>query len=432
MTDENRYAKSNALLERALKAIPLGSQTFSKSHQQFPKGRAPMFLDRGQGGRVWDVDGNEYVDLVCGLLPVLLGYGDPDVDKAVKDQLDRGISFSLGTELEIELAEKLIQLIPCAESVRFGKNGTDATSAAVRLARAHTGRDRIVVLGYHGWQDWYIGATTRKKGIPEAVQQLTTKIAYNDMDALKSVFDQHPDEIAAVILEPMNAVDPAPGYLSEMKAFVNSKGALLVFDEIITGFRYANGGAQELFGVTPDLAAFGKAMGNGMPISAIVGRADVMALMEEVFFSGTFGGEALSLAASIAVVDKIQREPVVETLWKTGSKLEEGVNQRLADRGLAEVVKLVGKPCWKLIQFQDHANASKEAIKTLFLREMLSKGVLLNPSHNICFAHTDADVNHVLQAYEHSLNVIAEELEHPGLEDRLGIPVIRPVFAVRG
>ncbi|MBP2316824.1 aminotransferase class III-fold pyridoxal phosphate-dependent enzyme [Azospirillum soli] len=427
----NGYVASQTLVVRAERTIPLASQTFSKSRIQYPEGASPLFLTHGQGGRVWDVDGNEYVDLVCGLLPVVLGYRDADVDRAIREQLDDGISFSLATTLEAELAERLVDVIPCAEMVRFGKNGTDATSAAVRLSRAFTGRDRILVCGYHGWQDWYIGTTVRHKGVPKAVRELSSAVPYNDLDAVRRAFQEHPGEIAALVLEPMNAVEPFPGYLAELKALVNANGALLVFDEVITGFRYHLGGAQALFGVTPDVASFGKALGNGMPISAVVGRADVMREMEEVFFSGTFGGETLSLAAGIAVVDKMRREPVIDTLWRTGAALADGVRERIKARALDGVFSLVGKAPWMILAVQDQPTARKEAIKTLLVTELLAHGVLLLGSHNVCYAHDAVDTARVFAAYDAALDRVAEELETCALEERLGRPAIESVFRVR-
>lgn len=427
-----RYAASASLLERALRVIPLGSQTFSKSHTQYPEGQSPLFVTRGDGGRVWDVDGNEYVDLVSALLPVVLGYRDPDVDGAIRDQLDRGISFSLGTELEVELAERLTRIIPCAEMVRFAKNGSDATSAAVRVARAHTGRDRIAVCGYHGWHDWYIGATVRKRGIPDCVGALTTRFAFNDIDSLKALLDAHPGEYAAVIMETVGVEEPRPGFLEEVRDLIHAHGGVLIFDEVITGFRVALGGAQARYGVTPDLASFGKAMANGMPLSAVVGRADLMHEMEEIFFSATFGGEALSLAAAIATIDKMEREPVIDRLWNTGGRIKRAVATKITEYGLDGVISVSGIDPWGLHGFHDHANARKEAVRTLFTREMLARGVLQNGSINVCYAHDDADVTHVLAAYDGALATVAEEIARPGVEERLGCPVLFPVFAVRG
>jgi glutamate-1-semialdehyde 2,1-aminomutase/spore coat polysaccharide biosynthesis protein SpsF len=430
-TSTDCYARSRALLERAERVIPLGSQTFSKSRTQYPRDAAPLFLARGQGARVWDVDGNEYVDLVCGLLPVVLGYRDPDVDQAVRDQLANGITFSLATELETELAERLVDIIPCAEKVRFGKNGSDATAATVRLARAFTGRDRVAAGGYHGWQDWYIGATVRNKGVPNAVRELTHRFPYNDVEALHSLLNGRPGEFAAVIMEPVSLVEPEDGYLEEVRALAHGHGALLIFDEIITGFRVARGGAQEHYGVTPDLACFGKSLGNGMPISAVVGRAGVMAEMEEIFFSTTFGGETLSLAAAIAVIDKMRREPVIEALWDVGQKLAEAAKAKISEVDLDGVMVVGGLPPWTAVTFCDHPKARKEAIKTLFVREMLKNGVLVQSSHNVCYAHSAEDLTVVTEAYGRALGRIADELHSGLLEERLGCPVIRPVFSVR-
>jgi glutamate-1-semialdehyde 2,1-aminomutase/spore coat polysaccharide biosynthesis protein SpsF len=426
-----RYERSQQLLTRAERVIPLGAQTFSKSRIQLPPGAAPLFVTHGDGGRVYDADGNEYVDLISALLPNVLGYRDPDVDLAIRRQLTRGISFSLATEAEAELAERLIRHIPCAEMVRFGKNGTDATSAAVRLARAATRRDRLMLCGYHGWQDWYIGATTRNLGVPASVSALSHMVPYGDLAATDALFRQHPGEFAAMILEPAGAAEPPQGYLHGLIELAHRHGALVIFDEIITGFRWSLGGAQARYGVTPDLACFGKAMGNGMPIAAVVGRADIMRLMEDIFFSGTFGGEALSIAAAIATIDKMEREDVTGWLWQTGGELMSAVRVKIAAVGLDEVVKLVGAPPWAILQYRDHAKASKEAIKTLLLRELIAAGVLINASHNLCFAHTPADIARVLAGYEHALGVLREALERGDIDRRLGNQVIRPVFSVR-
>ncbi|MCB9989385.1 MAG: aminotransferase class III-fold pyridoxal phosphate-dependent enzyme [Rhodospirillales bacterium] len=425
------YETSNQLIKRALQTIPLGSQTFSKSQMQFPESNAPLFLTHGAGSTVWDVDGNSYVDYVSGLLPNTLGYCDPDVDEALARQLSRGISFSMATELEMQLAEKLRDIIPSAEMTRFGKNGTDATSAAIRLARAFTGREHVIVSGYHGWQDWYIGSTTRHLGVPEGVRQLTHVSPYNDLAKLEENFAQYEGQVAAVIMEPVGAMQPNPGYLQAVKEMAHRNGALLVFDEIITGFRIHLGGAQTHYGVTPDLSCFGKGMGNGMPISAIVGRADIMTLMEKIFYSGTFGGEALSLAASIAVIDKMERENVIGRLWQTGQTLADETNALISSYGLLATIKLNGLAPWKVLQFNDHETASKEAIRTRFLTDMLRNGILLSASHNICYAHSQVDIEKTKRAYDVTLSRIAEELEAGTLEQNLDIPPIRPVFQVR-
>jgi glutamate-1-semialdehyde 2,1-aminomutase/spore coat polysaccharide biosynthesis protein SpsF len=425
------YLGSQRMLDRAERVIPLGSQTFSKSKIQLPQGASPLFVTHGDGGRVFDVDGNEYVDLIMALMPNVLGYRDPDVNLAIRRQLTCGISFSLPTELEMQLAERLVKHIPCAEMVRFGKNGTDATSAAIRLARAATRRDRVMLCGYHGWQDWYIGATSRNLGVPSAVSALSHMVPYGDPAAVEALLTKHPKEFAALILEPAGMVEPPAGYLQNLKELVHRHGALLIFDEIITGFRWSLGGAQAYYSVTPDLACFGKAMGNGMPISAVVGRAGIMRLMEDIFFSGTFGGEALSLAAAIATIDKIEREQVTEHLWRMGTGLKRKASAKIAEAELDKVIELVGTGPWVILTYRDHPNGSKDAIKTLFLREMIAAGVLINASHNICFAHGEDAVHHVLAAYDHALGVLREALDAGDIGQRLGNQVIRPIFAVR-
>src|SRR5262249_17453509 len=250
------------------------------------------------------------------------------------------------TELETQLAERLVAHIPCAELVRFGKNGTDATSAAIRLARAATRRDRVAVCGYHGWQDWYIGTTSRNLGVPAAVSALSHSIPFGDLAAVDALFHKYPNELAALILEPAGAAEPQLGYLQELKDLVHRHGALLIFDEVITGFRWSLGGAQAYYGVAPDLACFGQAIGNGMASSAVVGRADIMRLMEQVFYSGTFGGEALSLAAAIATIDKIEREKITERLWRVGAELKQRASEKIAEAGLDSVIALTGTGPW--------------------------------------------------------------------------------------
>lgn len=428
----SRYQKSNALLERALKVIPLGSQTFSKSYIQYPKGYAPLYLKSGKKGHVWDVDGNEYIDLVNGLLPVILGYRDPIVDQAIQHQLATcGITFSLATELEIELAERLVEMIPCAEMVRYGKNGSDVTSAAIRLARAYTKRDRIAVCGYHGWQDWYVGSTVRQLGVPAAVCELTHQFEYNNIDSLQQLFKKYSGEFAAVIMEPMSNVEPHTGFLEDVKQLAHKEKVLFILDEIVTGFRFHIGGAQSLFNVIPDLATFGKAMANGMPIAAIVGRAEIMQLMEDIYFSGTFMGETLSLAAAIAVIDKMRREPVIETLWEKGKKLAQGVSKKISEFELESIFSLSGKPPWMFLNIQGSTHVDSNLIRTLFIREMLANGILMQSTHNISYAHTDQDILQILDAYHTVFAVIKRELTRGELKDRLGCSVLEPVFKVR-
>ncbi len=423
------FQNSKVLLERALKAIPLGSQTFSKSYIQYPENTSPMFLTHGQGSRVWDVDGNEYIDLVSGLMPNVLGYNDVDINHAIQVQLQKGISFSLSTDLEIQLAEKLCEIIPSAEKVRFAKNGTDVTSAAIRLARAYTGRDKVILCGYHGWQDWSIGTTTRNKGVPKSVSELSVSVPYNDLSQLEGLLKT--ENFAAIIMEPCNAVDPVEGYLQGVKDLCEKHGSVFIFDEVVTGFRFANGGAQEYFGVTPHLSCFGKAMGNGMPISAIVGQNHIMKEMEEIFFSGTFGGETLSLAASVATIEKIQKNDVINHLWSFGQNLGDSVKQLIIKYDLEKAISLCGYAPWKILQFLDNTSATAFEIKTLFIQEMIKRGILINSSFNINFAHSDLEKFKILKAIEEVFNILADCLINEKVGKHLRSPAIKPLFKVR-
>ncbi|ALT77339.1 aminotransferase class III [Paucibacter sp. KCTC 42545] len=426
------FTASEAMLERAERVIPLGSQTFSKSRTQYPKGVSPFFIERGQGARVWDVDGNEYLDLVMSLASVTLGYQDAEVNSAVSRQLqDSGVIFSLPHRLECEVAELIVDMVPCAEKVRFGKNGSDATSGAVRLARAFTGRDHIAVCGYHGWQDWYIGSTARHRGVPEATRALTHAFAYNELNSLEALFQQFPEQLAAVILEPMNVAAPQPGFLEGVKALAHKHGALLVFDETITGFRFANGGAQELFGVTPDLATFGKGLANGFPVSAIAGRADVMQLMEEIFFSFTFGGEALSLAAAKATLSKLKREPVLAGIAAKGEQLQTGLRRLLDEQNLNDLFSVSGHPSWTFLNVREARGANIFDIKTLLAQEQHQRGVLGLGTHNLSHAHSSGDIEQVLAMYRELLPMVGEAASDGRVPELLRCAPLVPLFKLR-
>ena len=339
--------------------------------------------------------------------------------------------YSLPHPLEMQVAEQIVKLVPCAEKVRFGKNGSDATAGAIRIARAFTNRDHVAVCGYHGWQDWYIGTTARNRGVPQATRDLSHTWAYNDIGSLAKLFKEHPDQIAAVIMEPMNVTEPLPGFLAEVKALAHKHGALLVFDETVTGFRYAIGGAQQHFGVTPDLATFGKGLANGYPVSAVTGRADVMQLMEEVFFSFTFGGETLSLAAALATMQKLEREPVTDTLYKQGSKVIDGLKARIAAAGAEDFLGTAGNPTWNFFLIKDTANYSQWQIKTLFLQEMFARGILTIGSHNMSYSHSDADLSKLFSAYDEVIPMLVESVRKSKLESMLRCQPLQPLFKVR-
>ena len=424
-------AQSQAWLERSKKVIPGCAQTFSKGYTQYVQGVAPIFLQRGRGCRVWDVDGNEYIDYVQGLLPNILGYAHEEVNAAATAQLAEGHSFSLPHPLEVQLAERLTRLIPCAEMVRFGKNGSDVTSGAVRAARAFTGRDRIACCGYHGWQDWYIGSTTRNAGVPKAVRDLTHPFLYNDLGSLEQLFTKYPGEFAAVIMEPVNFVEPAPGFLQSVMDLAHKHGALLIFDEICAGFHFGLGGAQKLFGVTPDLACFGKAMGNGFPVSCVLGRADIMRAFDEAFFSFTFAGEVASMAAAMKVLDILEQTDALARLESNGRTLQDGINAMAKEAGLGQRVRAVGRPQWSLLKFSDENGADSPLLKNLFQQEAVKRGVLILVTHNVTAAHDSAAIHQTLEIYAEVLKTLASWLGDSDPARYLEGPMTQPVFRVR-
>ncbi|MGI8509602.1 MAG: aminotransferase class III-fold pyridoxal phosphate-dependent enzyme [Gemmatimonadaceae bacterium] len=425
--------ESEAWLERSSRVIPGGAQTYSKSWRQHIRGVSPVFLDHGAGARVWDVDGNEYVDLIQGLLPNILGYAQPDVDRAAYEQASRGHSFSLAHPLEVELAERLVRIIPCAEMVRFGKNGSDATAGAVRAARAFTGRERVAVCGYHGWQDWYIGSTSRIAGVPAAVRELTHTFPYNNLAALDQLLSAHKDEFAAVVMEPFNFVWPEEGYLEGVRDIAHRHGALLVFDEICTGFHLGLGGAQQMFGVTPDLATFGKAMGNGYPISCIVGRSDVMQKFNDVFVSFTFAGDASAMAASMAVLDILEHTDAYLRMESAGRRLADGALTLAAEAGLGPRFKVQGHHNWSLIRFLTPDGSDDPLLKTVWAQEVTRRGVLVLATHNICAALDGSAVESVLRAYAAAFKRVGALVrDGADLKAELDGPVPTPAFRARG
>jgi len=427
----SRYKCSEELLSHAEKVIPLGSQTFSKSKTQFPYGASPYFIQRGKGSHVWDVDGNEYIDFISSLASITLGYNDPDVTSAVKEQLEEGVIFSLPHPIEMQVADKICEMVPSAEMVRFGKNGSDATAGAIRIARAYTNRDHVAVCGYHGWQDWYIGSTARNRGVPQATSDLTHIFNYNDIDSLEKLFRDYPDQIAAVILEPMNVVEPLPGFLEKVKKLTHDNSSILIFDETVTGFRFANGGAQEYFDVIPDLSTFGKGLANGYPLSAVAGKSELMEVMEEIFYSFTFGGETLSLAAALATMNKIQTKPVIQTLYAQGRKIIDHLNILITQYNAQHFLSISGNPVWSFFLMKDAAPYSQWQIKTLFMQEMLARGILTFGSHNLNFSHSDNDLAKLFAAYDEVIPLLVNAVSQKKLEQMLHCQQLEPLFKVR-
>ncbi len=417
-------ARSRSLWARGRQLIPGGTQTLAKGPGQHVEGVAPMYLARGRGARVWDVDGNEYLDMTMAVGPLSLGYADPVIDEAIRAQLADGITFSLMHPLEVEVAELVCDVVPHMERVRFSKTGADATSAAVRVARAFTGRDRVACCGYHGWHDWYIATTDRGAGIPATARELTSTFDYNDLDSVRDAVDTG---TACVILEPTTVEPPRPGFLEGVRRICDEHGALLVFDEMWTGFRLALGGAQQAFGVRADLATFSKAIANGMPLSVLAGRADVMQKLErDVFFYTTFGGEALSLAAAAATIPELRRRDVPAVLAARGRALRAGYAEICAEHGIAWT-RCAGMDARTMVAF-DAAAVDPLLARSYVQQELIRRGVLWSGFHNLSWAHRDADLEYLLGCYREIVPALAGHVAAGTLAGALRGRPVEPVF----
>lgn len=428
MTGKPNIQKSKEWYAKAQKLIPNQAQTMSRTQSQFVEGVHPIFLQSGKGSHVIDVDGNEYIDYSMSLGPIVLGYQYKQVDQAIKEQLKEGIILTLPNPLEVEVAQTLTEIIPSAEMVKYAKTGSEADSAAVRLARAYTGREKIAYCGYHGWHEWYISTTSRKAGIPKALEQLMKPFEYNNIESLQKIFNENKNEIAAVIMEPISIFEPKKNFLQEVRKLCNENGTLLIFDEIVTGFRWAIGGAQEYYGVTPDISTFGKAISNGMPLSAVVGKAEIMKRMEadDFFFSGTFGGELLSLAAARATINEIRTKPVIKKQWSNGKKIKNNFNEAAKNNGVD--AKCMGDAPHTVFVFNQQNNYTTFEVKSLFIQETIKRGALITGSNMTCFKHSKEDIEKTNQAITESLEIVGKALKENNLKEKIEGKIIREIF----
>ena len=421
--------RSEEYWARAKGLIPAGTQTLSKGPTQFVEGVAPKYLQRAQGSHVWDVDGNEYIDLPMALGAIILGHNYPAVSEAILQQMQSGTSFSLMHPIEVEVSETVRSLVPCAQMVRFGKNGSDATTGAVRVARAYTGREKVAHCGYHGWHDWYIGCTSRNKGVPHWAIEQQFAFTYNRIDSLKEIFAANPGEVAAVIMEPFGVTLPEDGFLEKVKALAHENGTVLIYDEVATGFRFHLGGIHQYLGVDPDLACFGKAIANGMPISVLAGRAEIMqVLAEEVFYSFTFGGECLSLAAAQATINEMREKNVIAHLWEMGRRLQNSFNRLASDYGLQKHVQCLGLPPRTFVSFSDVGTVPALIVKSLFQQEAIKRGVLFTGAHCLSYSHTPEDIDFVLAAYQKAFEVLSKAIRQGNIEEKIEGRPVQPVF----
>lgn len=419
--------RSRELFEEAKKYIPGGVNSPVRAFKSV--GDVPRFIEKAKGSHIWDVDGNEYVDYVCSWGPMILGHAHPKVVEAVKKQAEKGTSYGAPTELEVELAKMIVELVPSVEKVRMVNSGTEATMSAIRLARGYTGRNKVIKFegGYHGHVDSLLvkagsGLTTfgvpTSPGIPEDFAKYTITVPFNDIDALKKVLDEVGDDVAAVIMEPVMAnaglILPEPGFLEKVREITQEKGVVLIFDEVITGFRLSLGGAQEYFGITPDLSCFGKIIGGGLPVGAFGGKREIMDYLAPegpVYQAGTLSGNPLAMAAGIATLKELQREGVYEELRRKTEKLSEGLKEAARSAGVYDKVSFKSIESISIVYFtpkdvkdyQDALTSNTEAY-AVFFRRMLKEGIYLAPSQfEVAFmstAHTEEDIEKTVKAAE--------------------------------
>lgn len=430
------FNSSRALQEQAHRVIPGGAHTYAKGDDQYPE-QAPGFIARGQGCHVWDVDGNEFIEYGMGLRAVGLGHAYGPVCEAAARAMRDGVNFTRPAAIEVRCAEALLELVPAAQMVKFTKDGSTATTAAVKLARACTGRDMVAICAEHpffSYDDWFIGAATpMRAGVPQAAIELTCSFRYNDLESLATLFERHEGRIACVIMEAERNEAPQPGYLQQVVELCHRHGALFILDEMITGFRWHNGGAQACYGIEPDLSTFGKALGNGFAISALVGRAAIMELgglhhsAERVFLlSTTHGAENHALAAAIATMQVYRDEPVVAHLDRQGRRLAEGIIQAVTAHGLEGYVGVLGRPCNLVYFTRDAERRDSQLMRTLLLQELIQRGVLA-PSLVVSYAHSDEDIDRTVAAFDGALSIYAKALAGGPERFVQGRPV-KPVY----
>ena len=430
------FARGDAINERFHALVPGASHTYSKGEDQFPA-RSPKIMARAQGAHCWDVDGNRFIDWAMGNRVIVLGHNYPAVNDAVKRQIDLGLNFTRPGILEYELAEYLVDLLPVAEMVKFGKNGSDVTTAATKLARAYTGRKLIACCVDHPFfsiHDWFIGTTPMNAGVPDETSELTVSFKYNDIAGLERLFADHPGEIAAVILEPVKNEAPREDFLQKLRDLTRREGTVLIFDEMISGLRFDLRGAHHRWGVYPDLACYGKAMSNGYSFSLLAGRRDLLELgglrhdKRRVFLlSQTHSSETVGLAACRATLDECQRVDVTSHIWRLGKTLVDGVRELARAEGVADHVRAIGFDCNPQILCTKADGSPWPALHTSFHEEVISWGVLI-PWTTITFAHGEAEVDQTLHALRQGMIKVARAIESGTVDSSFAGEPVKPVF----
>jgi glutamate-1-semialdehyde 2,1-aminomutase len=435
-----RVARSMEMYQRLLELIPGGTQLISRRPTRYALGVSPVVATRGKGSRIWDVDGHEYIDWVSAIGSVILGYADPVVDQAVKQQIDRGTNFSITHELELELAELLVERIPCAEMVRYARGGGDACAVAVRIARGSTGRDRILFCGYHGWHDWYQAANHGSDGdldehlfpgiepigVPSALAGTAIPFAYGDLDGLGERLDRYRGEVAAVMMEPMRSELPAEGYLEGVASLCRDHDVVLIFDEVSTGFRPSDAGVQPVLGVEPDMAVFAKSISNGYAMGAVVGRRDVMAPADRMFVSSTYWGETVGLAATVATLTELRNRNTAQTLARTGAALKQRLNDVASEVGVS--ICCTGVDYHPHLEFSVEDPVLRNKIATLYVQEMAKRGHHGYPSFYLNESQGEVEIEMVSDAAREVFALIGETLDDGRIDERLEVEERQEVF----
>ncbi|MGH2612575.1 MAG: aminotransferase class III-fold pyridoxal phosphate-dependent enzyme [Rhabdochlamydiaceae bacterium] len=422
--------KSFEYHRKSKKLIPSLTQTFSKASYTFVEGVFPIYAEKAKGSHFFDVDGNEYIDYLCGLGPIILGYAYGRVDKAIKEQLKNGILFSLPHKLEIGVAELLCEIVPTAEMVKFSKTGSGAATGSVRAARAITKRNKIAYCGSGGvWHDWYATIISRNQGVPEFNNKLILPFDYNDIEGLEYVFEKNKDQIACVFMEPTIFEKPVNSFLQKVKKLAHENDAILIFDEIVTGFRLSNGGGQEYFSIKPDMTVLGKGIANGMPLSAIVGKSEYMKIFDDVFFSTTYAGETLSLAAASATINEFKEKPVIKKIWQNGSMLMEKVNKISKEQFLG--IELTGYPVRMKLVCKDSTGNDSILIKSLLIQEMVKRGIFMHPGvEYISFSHEKEDIEKTVDSFTDAISIIKRAIKEKKIKSYLDGKPINPVYTI--
>ena len=426
------------LYRKAKTRIPGGTQLLSKRPEMFLPENWPAYYSRAKGSQVWDLDGNAYHDMSYnGIAACILGAADPDVEEAVIAAVRAGSMSTLNPPEEVELADLLCELHPWAEMVRYARGGGEAMAVAVRIARAHTGRDRVAFCGYHGWHDWYLAANLAEDhaldghllpgldpaGVPRGLAGTALPFRYNHAEELEALIAKHGDEIGAVVMEPIRNLDPLPGFLAQVRQICDRIGAVLVVDEVSVGWRLNTGGAHLIYGLQPDIAVFAKAISNGYPMAAIIGTRDVMQAVQSTFISSTYWTERIGPAAALATIRKHRRENVPQHLCRIGQMVRDGWRVAAERTGLPITIGGLVPLSHFAIQ---HPEA--QAAATLFTQLMLERGFLATKAFYTTFAHQDAVIEEYLQAAEDVFGVVAQALERGAVRSLLKGPVAHVGF----